>query len=543
MKLKALILTLTMILASAAFAQADLKVAKVYTIKQTSAQIEFPSDLNGNKCALIEVNAADPSVVFEGNVMGTPLFTDGRYYVFLTPNSKYLNIKYPGAKPLMVKFRDYDVTSLPSASVVGIDLIEPSKNLADKFSGNMPEVSQESEELYKKGEELIGKQDYISAYDYLLKSCDMGNPKAAYQLGMIYTDPFQTSRKLSKISKITSFGNASTIIPDMPVKRDLEKAYEYYKQSAEGGFALGQYSLGQCYEKGKGVKKNKDEAKKWYTLAAEQGHLQAKEKVGEKVKKNRTFGIVTSYGTSNNEFILNKVESDASDLSAISNGRKDRKSQYCALVKVLLPFDSVQFQGDTVGQPIYKINEYWVYMPQGTRELQINYPNFKTLDVNFKKMGVDQLIGKNTYTVSISFPVDLLSDDADLSADELYDIALGFAQLRDNQYLRWMEKASDKGHPQAMSAVGQSYLLGGAGIKKDKKKGLYMLEQASALGVGEASYYLGMYYEITAKKRATAQQWYDKAAEQGYEMAKGKKAQNLRRGDIFNITGKIQELL
>ena len=50
---------------------------------------------------------------------------------------------------------------------------------------------------------------------------------------------------------------------------------KWYKLSAEQGNPDAQYSLGYCYESGKGVKQNIKEAKKWYTKAAKQGDEQA----------------------------------------------------------------------------------------------------------------------------------------------------------------------------------------------------------------------------------------------------------------------------
>ncbi len=54
-------------------------------------------------------------------------------------------------------------------------------------------------------------------------------------------------------------------------------------RQAEQGFAEAQYALGECYEEGEGVEQDLEEAAKWYRLAAEQGHEDAKEAL-EKMK-------------------------------------------------------------------------------------------------------------------------------------------------------------------------------------------------------------------------------------------------------------------
>ena len=501
----------------------NLKVEKITQIEDTGTNIEFPTDLNGNKCVLIKVGLKNESVTFEGNVVGTPSHSDGTYFVFLSPNSKYLNIKYPSEEPLMIRFRDYNVTVLPSGSVFRIDINEPSGELTEQLDSHIGEVSAEAEELYERGGALLTQNDYVHAFEYFTKSYELGNPKAAYQLGFIYSDPYHAVRK-------NPLARGMVDIPDTPVKRDMKKAYAYYLESAEAGFVTAQYAVGECLEKGDGVKKDKKAAMEWYKKAAEQGHLQAKDKIGDKIKKNRTLGIVTSYGSSDNEFILNDIECDVNDLTAVTSGRKDANDQYCALLKVLLPFDNVTVKGDMVGEPLFKTNEYWVYLPQGSKEIEINYPDFEPLKVNFKKAGIDNLIGKNTYKVSISFPIDLLKDDAEMTGEDLYKIGFRYMERRDNQYIRWMTKAADKGNPKAMYQLGACYLYG-TGVKKDVEKAVSLLERSSEMGEPESSYYLGQYYELMAKDKKKAQQWYDKAAEQGYEAAKDKKA----RTRLFGI--------
>lgn len=519
MKIRIFLSLFMMSVVTSVFAQ-NLKVEKISALPKPTLNLETPTDLNGNKCALVEINLAEESVAFEGNVMGTPTHSDGRYYVFLTPNSKYLNIKYPGEKPLMIKFSDYKVTSLPASSTYFIEMTEPTKNVAANLDASVANVSDEAENLYMEGSLLLAQQNYTQAFGVLTKAHELGHPKATYMIGMIYSDPNYLMRKNKLAAKIVNMK-----VPENPVKRDMTKAAEYYKMSAEAGYVTAQFALAECYEKGDGVKKDKAEAQKWYAKAAEQGHMQAKDKIGEKVEKHRTFGIVTSYGSGENQFILNSIECDPSDLSAISNGRKDANDQYCALIKLLLPFDKVEVVGDLVGESVYKTNEYWAYVPQGTKEIQINYPDFEPLKVNFKNHGIDQVISKNTYNVSISFPIDLLSNDVDLSETELYKIAMGFMERRDNQYIRWLTKAADKGYPHAKYNLGTAYLYGTA-AKKDKNKGITLLEQAADAGLGEAAYMLGQYYELQARKPKIAQQWYDKAASLDYELAKGKKATN-----------------
>ena len=55
--------------------------------------------------------------------------------------------------------------------------------------------------------------------------------------------------------------------------QDPYEAVRYFQIGATQGHAGSQCSLGQCYEKGQGVKLNLAEAASWYRKAAEQGNV------------------------------------------------------------------------------------------------------------------------------------------------------------------------------------------------------------------------------------------------------------------------------
>ena len=48
----------------------------------------------------------------------------------------------------------------------------------------------------------------------------------------------------------------------------MTKAFELYEQSALLGNSHGMYNLGRRYQRGKGVAKDVNKAKEWYTKAA-----------------------------------------------------------------------------------------------------------------------------------------------------------------------------------------------------------------------------------------------------------------------------------
>lgn len=70
-----------------------------------------------------------------------------------------------------------------------------------------------------------------------------------------------------------------------PMEQDLGQAAKLYQQAAENGQVEAMFRLGGLYSQGKGVARNPEEARKWWTLAAEKGNASAKAQLqtGQKV--------------------------------------------------------------------------------------------------------------------------------------------------------------------------------------------------------------------------------------------------------------------
>ena len=79
----------------------------------------------------------------------------------------------------------------------------------------------------------------------LLQSAEQGDPKAQYELGLMYAK-----------------GDG--------VPEDYQEAVKWYRKAAEQGQASAQSKLGGMYYLGQGVPTDYKEAAKWFQLAAEQ---------------------------------------------------------------------------------------------------------------------------------------------------------------------------------------------------------------------------------------------------------------------------------
>lgn len=79
----------------------------------------------------------------------------------------------------------------------------------------------------------------------------------------------------------------------------------------------------------------------------------------------------------------------------------DDEGHPCGLIKVRTDDASLKFKGNVVGEVENKTNEYWVYIPQGSRSLLIMHPNFLPLSVDFSAYGV-VIVPKATYVLTLS---------------------------------------------------------------------------------------------------------------------------------------------
>jgi TPR repeat protein len=82
------------------------------------------------------------------------------------------------------------------------------------------------------------------------------------------------------------------------VKADHLEGIEWFRKSAEKGYAQAQYVLGTIYDGGKDVALDRVVAAKWYRKSAEQGHLQSQFNLGmmyvngEGVEKDRNKAVL-----------------------------------------------------------------------------------------------------------------------------------------------------------------------------------------------------------------------------------------------------------
>ena len=104
------------------------------------------------------------------------------------------------------------------------------------------------------------------------------------------------------------------------------------------------------------------------------------------------------------ELTVKSFKLASSDLTAQTQPRKDLNNHNCALIKVGIALDGVNFDGSIMGKPVQKLGEYWVYMPKGVSMLQVLHKNYTPLMINFDDYGIGKVESGETYVLTLKKP-------------------------------------------------------------------------------------------------------------------------------------------
>lgn len=83
-------------------------------------------DANGSICGLVKVIVPGKNIVFEGNLVGDTEYKTSEYWCYLSPNTRFLKIKYPDIELFMVDFNEIFTNGIQSKRIYEIVLEVPS---------------------------------------------------------------------------------------------------------------------------------------------------------------------------------------------------------------------------------------------------------------------------------------------------------------------------------------------------------------------------------------------------------------------------------
>ena len=121
----------------------------------------------------------------------------------------------------------------------------------------------------------------------------------------------------------------------------------------------------------------------------------------EKLYLSILYSLLCFIGTHAQELNVKSFVVKTNDITARTQPRQDINGNDCALVKVQIVGQGITFNGNVMGDVDYKGNEYWVYMPNGSKRLKITHPDCLPMEVSFDNYGIGKVQGKNTYVLTV----------------------------------------------------------------------------------------------------------------------------------------------
>lgn len=134
------------------------------------------------------------------------------------------------------------------------------------------------------------KNDSLTAFEYLRQAVDLEQPNALCEMGYYYLNGYIVSKDISKaidyyersakLGCLVSYSYLGLIyFWNKYGVKNRQRAAAYWKQGAEAGNPECQYNYGCVLKKGRGVKKDKQQAIHWFTLSAQNGNEDAQEEL------------------------------------------------------------------------------------------------------------------------------------------------------------------------------------------------------------------------------------------------------------------------
>ena len=263
--------------------------------------------------------------------------------------------------------------------------------------------------------------------------------------------------------------------------KDNQKAFYWFRKSAEKGNIDAQYRLGVMYSDGKGVEINFEKGFYWYQKSAEQGHHKAQ----------NNLGLLYYYGTG-----VEKDYKKAFHWFQKSAEQENPEAQF--------QLGDMYEHGVEVSQNFDKAF-YWYTkaIQKGVFETRIL---FGLMDPSF------------TDYYNIEYLLSSREEKAD-QGDSWSQFILGWIYENGNliegldqnysETLYWYEKSAQQGFALAQSHLGAMYYEG-KGVDKDYKKAFYWLKKSAHQGNASAQVKLGeMYYKgkEVSKNYVQAYKW------------------------------------
>ena len=269
------------------FAVASFEIAP----KDLTARVNSRIDANGRKCAVVKVYVADNIAAARGSVVGDIVSAGMEKWVYMSHDSKQLELVFEHHLPLHIKFMDHDYPSLSGQMTYILKLSEAGAPAVSQTAPAVvaPAPVPDVNEVYDRAVKAYDDHLYATAYDLFMSIRD--DKRAQNYIGLIhenghlgkvdYSEAVRWYRKAAEQGNDAAQNNLGYMYANgRGVSQDYSEAVRWYRKSAEQGNALGQSNLGYMYETGHGVGLDYSEAVRWYRKSAEQGNARGQCNLG-----------------------------------------------------------------------------------------------------------------------------------------------------------------------------------------------------------------------------------------------------------------------
>lgn len=121
-----------------------------------------------------------------------------------------------------------------------------------------------------------------------------------------------------------------------------------------------------------------------------------------RIKTTLFLFLLCAYGWAQQAKVVSFTE--AIDIIAGDDQRRDLNRQLCALVKVQVVDDIIDVEGNVVGDIVNRGVEKWVYMAKGSRNMKIHLKNNLPVLVKFRDYNMASLKSNRVYVLVINAP-------------------------------------------------------------------------------------------------------------------------------------------
>ncbi|MCQ2573379.1 MAG: hypothetical protein MJ182_05755 [Treponema sp.] len=347
------------------------------------------------------------------------------------------------------------------------------------------------------------QQDYAKAVEWYKKSAEQGFALGQNNLGLMYEN-------------------------GQGVPQDYAKAVDWYKKSAEQGFAISQNNLGDMYEYGKGVPQDYAKAVDWYKKSAEQGNASAQCNLGYMYEYGK--GVPQDYAKAVDWYKKSAEQGNARAQNHLGDMYEYGQGVPQDYVKAVEWYKKSAEQGNAYGQNhLGDMYEYGKGVPQDYAKAVEWYKKSAEQgnSLGQAKLGDMYEDGKGVpqdYVKAVEWYKKSAEQGNAISQNNLgvrYEKGQGVSQDY-AKAVEWFMKSAEQGNAYGQANLGGMYLIG-QGVPQDYAKAVEWFMKSAEQGNADGQANLGYMYEYgegVPQDYAKAVEWYTKSAEQGNSYAK-----------------------